>query len=69
MSGSIHLYEQLLHGCGTVLRILDVYPGSRVLIFTHPGFRIQKQQLKRGVKKKFVVIPFFAVTNCTKMEN
>ncbi len=23
-----------------VLRIRDVYPGSRILIFTHPGFRI-----------------------------
>jgi hypothetical protein len=23
-----------------VLRIRDVYPGSRVLIFVHPGFRI-----------------------------
>ncbi len=26
-----------------VLRIRDVYPGSRILIFTHPGSRIQKQ--------------------------
>ena len=24
----------------TVLRIRDVYPGSRILIFTHPGSRI-----------------------------
>ena len=24
--------------------IRDVYPGSRILIFTHPGSRIQKQQ-------------------------
>jgi hypothetical protein len=23
-----------------LLRILDVYPGSRILIFTHPGSRI-----------------------------
>jgi hypothetical protein len=30
-----------------VLRIRDVYPGSRILIFTHPGSRIQKQQQKR----------------------
>jgi hypothetical protein len=30
---------------------------SRILIFTHPGSRIQKQQQKRGVKK-LVVIPF-----------
>ncbi len=34
-----------------MLRIWDVYPGSRILIFTHPGSRIQKQQQKRGVKK------------------
>jgi hypothetical protein len=38
----------------SVLRIRDVYPGSRILIFTHPGSRIQKQQQKRWVKKKFV---------------
>ncbi len=31
----------------TVLRIRDVYPGSRILIFTHPGSWIQN----RGVKK------------------
>ncbi len=30
---------------------MDVYPGSHILIFTHPGSRIQKQQQKRGVKK------------------
>jgi hypothetical protein len=42
----------------SVLRIRDVYPGSRILIFTHPGSRIsdpgsriQKQQQKGGVKK------------------
>jgi hypothetical protein len=34
-----------------VLRIRDVYPGSRILIFTHPGSRIQKQPQKREVKK------------------
>jgi hypothetical protein len=41
-----------------VLRTLDVYPGSRILIFTHPGSRIsdpgpriQQQQQKRVVKK------------------
>jgi hypothetical protein len=38
-----------------VLRIRDVYPGSRILIFTHPGSdlgsQIQKQQQKREVKK------------------
>ncbi len=34
-----------------MLRIRDVYPGSRILIFTHPGSRIHEQQQKRGVKK------------------
>ncbi len=41
-----------------MLRIRDVYPGSRILIFTHPvsripdlGSRIQKQQQERGEKK------------------
>jgi hypothetical protein len=48
--------------------------GSRILIFTHPGSRIpdlgsriQKQQKKRGVKKKFDVIPFYVATNFTKL--
>jgi hypothetical protein len=39
----------------TVLRIREVYPGSRILIFTHPGSRISdpgsKNSNKRGVKK------------------
>jgi hypothetical protein len=41
----------------SVLRIRNVYPGSRILIFTHPGSRIsdpgsqiQKQQQMREVK-------------------
>jgi hypothetical protein len=44
-----------------VLRIRDVYPGSRILIFTHPGSRIpdlgsriQKQQKKKGMKKNLL---------------
>jgi hypothetical protein len=47
---------------------------SRILIFTHPGSRIpdlgsriQKQQQKRVVKKKFDVIPFYVATNFTKL--
>jgi hypothetical protein len=40
---------------------------SRILIFTFPGSRIQKQKQKRGVKK-FVVIPFFVATNFTKLK-
>ncbi len=40
-----------------VLRILDVYPGSRILIFTHPGSRISdrgpriQQQQQKSVEK------------------
>ncbi len=34
-----------------MLRIRDVYPGSRILVFTHPGSRIQKQQQKEERKK------------------
>jgi hypothetical protein len=55
-----------------VLRIRDVYPGSRILIFTHPGSRIsdpgsKKSNKKRG-EKKFVNIPCFVATNFTKMK-
>jgi hypothetical protein len=32
---------------------------ARILIFAHPGSRIQKQQQKRGAKK-LVFIPFFS---------
>jgi hypothetical protein len=44
-----------------VWRIRDVYPGSRILIFTHPGSRISdpgsrilKQEQKREVKKNLL---------------
>ncbi len=43
--------DSAFHRSEAVLRIRDVYPGSRILIFTHPGSQIQKQQKKRGVKK------------------
>jgi hypothetical protein len=43
-----------------VWRIRDVYPGSRILIFTHPGSRIPdpKTAMKDIGEKKLVVIPF-----------
>jgi hypothetical protein len=47
-----------------VLRIRDVNPGSRIVIFTHPGSRIQKQQQKRRVKK-ICCHTFFVATNFT----
>jgi hypothetical protein len=42
-----------------VLRIWDVYPGSRILISIHPGSQTpdKKQQIKRRGKK--FVLPFF----------
>jgi hypothetical protein len=48
--------------CGSGIPDHDFYP-SRI---PDPGSRTQKQQEKRGVKKKFVVIPFFVATNFTK---
>ncbi len=47
-----------------------VCPGSCFLPIPDPGSRIpdSKQQQKRGVKKKFVVIPFFVATNFTKLK-
>jgi hypothetical protein len=47
-----------------VLRIRDVYPRSRILIFTHPG---SKNSNKREGWKKIDVIPFYIATNCTKL--
>jgi hypothetical protein len=51
--------------------IRDVYPGSRILIFTHPGSRISDpgsiNSNERHFEKKLVVIPFFGVINFTKL--
>jgi hypothetical protein len=48
-----------------VLRIRDVYLGSLIVIFTHPGSGISDpgsiNSNKKGVKK-FVVVPFFVAT-------
>jgi hypothetical protein len=63
-----------------VLRIRDVYPGSRIpdpdfypsripdpgSRISDPGSRIQKQIEKRGVKKIFLSKHFFVATNFTK---
>ncbi len=58
-----------------MLRIRDVYPGSRILIFTHPGSRIpdpgsriRKQQQKRGVKN-ICIHTFFCSHKYHKIEN
>jgi hypothetical protein len=50
-----------------VLRIRDVYPRSRILIFTHPESRIQKQQLKTGVTKNLLCYLIFGAINFTKL--
>jgi hypothetical protein len=59
-----------------VWRIRDVYPGSRILIFTHPDSRIPdpgtrildpKTATKERGEKKIVVIPFLIAINLTKL--
>jgi hypothetical protein len=59
----------------SVLRIRDVYPGSRILIFTHPGSRIPdlgsripdpKTGRKERGEKNFFVKHSFVATNFTK---
>ncbi len=53
-----------------VLRIRDVYPGSRILICTHPGSGIPdpKTATKERGEKKLVIIPFYVATNFTKLK-
>jgi hypothetical protein len=54
-----------------ITRIRDVYPGSRILIFTHPGSLISDPGSKTATKergeKQLVVIPFYVPTNFTKL--
>jgi hypothetical protein len=53
---------------GTVyISVADPGCLSRILIFTHSGSRIQKQQQKRGVKK-ICCQTFFVATNFTKLK-
>jgi hypothetical protein len=68
-------YGSASEGKVAVLRIRDVYPGSRILIFTHPGSRIPdlgsripdpKTATKERGEKNFFVKHFFAATNFTK---
>jgi hypothetical protein len=40
-------FEMVLSALKSVLRIRDVYPGSRILIFIHPG----SKNRERGEKK------------------
>jgi hypothetical protein len=61
-----------------VWRIRDVYPGSRILIFTHPGSRIPdpgsripdpKTAIKERGEKKLIVIPFLCSRKFHKIVN
>jgi hypothetical protein len=49
-----------------VLRIRDVYPGSRI---SDLGSRTQKQQQKRGVKKNLLYSTFLCSQKFNKIEN
>jgi hypothetical protein len=64
----LSIMGQVCDGCFykiLVLRIRDVYPGSRILIFAHPG---SKTAMKDRGEKKNVVIPFFGAINFTKLK-
>ncbi len=52
-----------------MLRIRDVYPGSRILIFTHPGSRISDPKTAKKERGKKIVIPFFCSNKFYKIEN
>jgi hypothetical protein len=61
-----------------VWRIRDVYAGSRILIFTHPGSRIPdlgsripdpKTATKERGEKKLDVKPFYVATKLNKIVN
>ncbi len=49
----------------SVLRICYVYPGSRILIFVHPGSWISDPGSKKGVKK--ISSSVFVATKITKL--
>jgi hypothetical protein len=54
----------------TELRIRDVYPASRVLIFVHPGSRISdpKTATKEKNEKNLLSYLFLVATNITKLK-
>ncbi len=56
-----------------MLRIRGVYPGSRILIFTHPGSRIldpgSKNSNRREGRKKKICHTFFCSHESHKIEN
>jgi hypothetical protein len=48
----VHAEVNIAEELETVLRILDVYPGSRILIFVHPGSRIPDLGSKNSNKRE-----------------
>jgi hypothetical protein len=60
-----------------VLRIRDVYPGSRILIFTHPGSRILDPRSRipdpktatKGRSEKFFLAIYFFCHKFHKIQN
>jgi hypothetical protein len=62
-----HNELDLLSDMRAVLRIRDVYPVYRILIFIHPGSRIQQKQQKRG--KNFLSSNFFGCQKHHKIEH
>jgi hypothetical protein len=57
-----------------VWRIRDVYPGSQILIFTHPGSRIldpgsRIPDPKTATKERGEKKTFYGATNFTKLQN
>ncbi len=60
-------------GTNSVLRIRDVFPGSRILTFTHPGSRIpdpgSKNSSKREGWKKISCHTFFCSHKCHIIEH
>ncbi len=52
-----------------VWRIRNVYPGSRILSFTHFGSPIQKYQQKTVLRRKWFVKAFLLFTNLPKLRS
>ncbi len=64
--GKIQITLVFQQCCGFGMFIQD--PRSWILPIPDLRYRIQKQQQKRGAKKKFVVIPFYVATKFTKLK-
>jgi hypothetical protein len=61
-SGSFHHQAKI-----AVLRIRNIYPGSRILIFYPSRIPDPKTSTKERGEKKFAVIPIFVATKITKL--